>query len=198
MLKKAEENLLGYSSEEGKHAPPRLVADILNKGSWVANEEVQDMWAGLLASACTNDGHDESNLIFINMLGQLTSLQAKILNFGCENAKKTLSKAGWLTSVEPLIVNLDKLQTITGCVDFHRLDRELDHLRNLGLIGHSGFGGGFDMNSTDAEITPTGLALQMYVRCKGFIGDPSTFLGLEKTNCEPSQINQEHTQQNNK
>lgn len=179
VLKKAEVNLIKYYSEESKHAPPRLVADILNKGSWEANEEVQDMWAGLLASSCTNDGRDESNLIFINILGQMTSLQANILNYGCENGRKELTEAGWLTSGEHLSVSLDKLQTIAGCGDFHRLDRELDHLRNLGLIGDA-LSGGFGPRSTEADITPTGLALQMYVRCKGFIGDPSTFLGLKK------------------
>jgi hypothetical protein len=100
MLQKAEEKLLQYSPEEGKHAHPRLVAEILNKGSWEANEDVQDMWAGLLASACTNDGRDESNLIFINILAQLTSLQANILNYGCENAKKRITKAGWICSSE--------------------------------------------------------------------------------------------------
>jgi hypothetical protein len=181
MLQKAEEILNKFSSGKDKHAHPRLVAEILNKGSWEANEEVQDMWAGLLASACTTDGSDESNLVFINILAQLTSLQAKILNYGCENAKKKLTEAGWITSGDMLTVCLAEIQTITGCNDFHRLDRELDQLRNLGLIGYGLAAGGFDQHSTDADITPTGLALQMYVRCKGFIGNPSEFFNLERT-----------------
>jgi hypothetical protein len=178
MLQKAEEKLNKFSPGEDKRAHPRLVAEILNRGSWEANEEVQDMWAGLLASACTNDGRDESNLLFINILAQLTSLQAKILNYGCENGKKVLTKAGWITSEQSLTVSLSDLRNITGCNDLHRLDRELDQLRNLGLIGCGMVGGGFGEYSTDADITPTGLALQMYVRCKGFTGDPSQFFGL--------------------
>jgi hypothetical protein len=179
MLHKAEEKLKNFSTVEGKSAHPRLVGEIINHGSWVENERIQDMWAGLLASACTEDGQDDSNLIFINILSQLTRVQASILNYSCENAEKNLSKAGWLTSETPLIVNLEELQEITGCTDFHRLDRELDYLRSFGLIGGSGiFGGGFGPDSTDADLTPTGLALQMYVRCQGFIGPPNEYFGI--------------------
>jgi len=78
--------------------------------------------------------------------------------------------------------NLQKLQEITGCTDLHRLDRELDHLRSLELIGSDIFGGGFSTDSTDANLTPTGLALQMYVRCQGFIGPPNDYFGIEITN----------------
>ena len=178
MLHKAEEKLNQFSSEENEQAHPRLVAEILNRSSWEANEEIQDMWAGLLASACTSDGRDESNIIFVNILAQLTSLQAKILNYGCENAKKSIATAGWICTEGELILTLGVLRTISGCNDFHRLDRELDQLRNLGLIGQSGISGGFAPESTNADITPSGLALQMYVRCKGYIGDPIQFFHL--------------------
>jgi len=180
MLYKTEQKLNKFSTVEGKHAHPRLVAQILNHGSWVEKESVQDMWAGLLASACTDDGQDDSNLIFINILSKITSLQATILNYCCENAEKKLSKAGWIISETPLIIGLEKLHEITGCKDFHRLDRELDHLRSLELIGAGMSGGGFDPDSTDADLTPTGLALQMYVRCQGYIGPPNEYFGIEK------------------
>jgi hypothetical protein len=84
------------------------------------------------------------------------------------------------------MVSLDQLQTITGCNDFHRLDRELDQLRSLSLIGFELGSGGFSQDSTDPDITPTGLALQMYVRCKGFIGAPNEFFGLLKRQSEES------------
>ena len=31
----------------------------IEKGSWVDDNKVQDMWAGLLASSCNEDGRDE-------------------------------------------------------------------------------------------------------------------------------------------
>ena len=54
------------------------------------------MWGGLLASSCTTDGDDESNLIFINILSQITSLQAKIINYACEKVKKHVFKSGFV------------------------------------------------------------------------------------------------------
>jgi hypothetical protein len=184
MLQKAEQKLNQFSTEEGKSVHPRLVGEILNYGSWIENEAVQDMWAGLLASACTEDGKDDSNLIFVNILSQLTRLQATILNYCCENAKKKLSKAEWITSDRPLIIKLEKLQEITSCTDFHRIDRELDHLRSLEIIGPGMFRGGFGPDSTDADLTPTGLALQMYVCCQGFTGPPNDYFEIEKNNDE--------------
>ncbi len=173
MTQKAEEKF-GKFAVEGAHAHPRLAANIIDKSSWSQDNHVQDMWAGLLASSCTKDAKDESNIIFINILSQITSLQTTILNYGCEKAEKTVTEAGWIAA-EPLIVELEELTIISGSSDFHRLDRELDHLRSLQLIG-----GGFDPNSTQADITPTALALQMFVRCQGFIGSPIEYFDLEK------------------
>jgi hypothetical protein len=181
LLYKAEQKLNKFSSEKGKHTHPRIVGEILNHGSWVEKEDIQNMWAGLLASSCTEDGQDDSNLIFISILRQLTSLQASLLNYCCENSKKMLSGAGWITAEEELIVSLKKLHEITGCEDFHRLDRELDHLRSLELIGIGLGSGGFSQDSTDADITPSGLALQMYVRCQGYIGPPNEYFCIEKS-----------------
>jgi hypothetical protein len=88
LLYKAEQKLNKFSSEKGKHTHPRIVGEILNHGSWVEKEDIQNMWAGLLASSCTEDGQDDSNLIFISILRQLTSLQASLLNYCCENSKR--------------------------------------------------------------------------------------------------------------
>jgi hypothetical protein len=171
---KAEEILSSASKEKDLHAHPRLVGKVMNEGSWADDEKVQDMWAGLLASSCTKDGRDETNLIFMNLLSQITSVQARILNHACESSKKKVSPAGWLNA-DYLQIELKQLQELVAINDFHRLDRELDHLRTLGLIQ-----GGFDPCSTLALITPTALALQMYVRCQGFTGSPVTYFGLEE------------------
>jgi len=178
MLYKAEQKLKKFSTMEGKHAHPRLVAEIMNQGSWIENDTIQGMWAGLLASACTEDGQDDSNIFFINILSQLTRLQVKLLNYGCEHNEIELDKAGWIKSKDIVIVSLEKLQEITDCKDFNRLDREMDHLRSLELIGSSLSSGGFGPASTDADITPTGFAIQMYVRCQGFIGSPVEYFGV--------------------
>lgn len=64
-------------------------------------------------------------------------------------------------------VSLTQLQEIAGVVDSHRLDRELDHLRALGLVD-----GGFNADEFEAYLTPTALALHMFARGQGHRGDP--------------------------
>lgn len=160
--------------DNGLQAHPRLVNAVIQNGSWVDDEQLQKMWAGLLVSSCDEKGDDESNLIFIDMLSRLTSSQVRILDFACRNAKKAVSKAGWVRSGESVFVELQKLIEISGIDDFHRLDRELDHLRSLELIAH-----GFSPESTTADIMPTPLGLHMFVRCQGFRGSPLEYFQLK-------------------
>jgi hypothetical protein len=50
---------------------------------------------------------------------------------------------------------------------------ELDHLRQLGIIES-----GFNIHSTEADITPTALGLQLYVRSQGYVGSPIAFFEM--------------------
>lgn len=168
-----------YSLPANFHAHPRLVMKVVQEGSWAEADEVQDMWAGLLTSSCSEDGMDETNLIFVTILAQLTHAEASILKYGCEKCEKQVSKAGWIGVKHELIIDLGDLERITGVHDIHRLDRELDHLRVLGLIGNPLIGG-FSPESTSPDITPTSLALQMYTRCQGYHGSPVEYYGLQK------------------
>jgi len=175
---KAEEYLKKYDNEHLTKANPKLVYHAIEEGSWHHEDVFTDMWAGLLASSCSDRDGDDSNIFFMSILGQLTSTEVKVLNYVCENAEKSVSSAGW-PQANQLTLSVSELTTITGADDIHRIDRELDHLRSLELIG-SGFagGGGFDPQSQNAEIIPSGLALHLYVRCKGYIGSPIGYWNL--------------------
>ena len=170
--------LLSFDGSET--APPRLVHHILEEGSWTDDDHVHTMWAGLLASSCTESGDDEGNLIFINILKQLTGLEVFILDYVCENCTKTVSEHGWVAASFSRIER-DALVQLTGVSDVQRLDRELDHLRSLELIFE-----GFNQASTEANITPTALALHMYVRCQGYVGSPIDYFGLTVADASPS------------
>jgi hypothetical protein len=178
MLQKAEVKLNAISAPPDFHAPPRLVSLILDQSSWTDDDMVQDMWAGILASACDSSGVDDSNLLFITLLSQLTSVEARIINNVCEKSIKNISSAGWIFAV-PYMLPLAELEALTNIHDFHRIDRELDHLRNLGLIETHG---GFPTHSTIANVTPSALGLQLYVRCQGYNGSPIEFFGINKQN----------------
>ena len=79
-----------------------------------------------------------------------------------------MSGGGWIVA-GPLIIDLAEVKRITQVDDVHRLDRELDHLRALELMP------GFDIHTQRANVTPTSLCLQFYMRCKGHRGSPLEF-----------------------
>jgi hypothetical protein len=154
------------------------VFEAIRNSSWVEDKQIQEMWAGLLASSCTPDGKDESNLIFMNILSQLTSSEVRILNYACEKSRKRISRGGWIFS-RKMQVTLEEIKRISELNDEQQIDRELDHLRSLSLIGSS-MTGGFSPDSTIANITPSALALNMYVRVQGYIGSPLIYFDTKK------------------
>ncbi|MDP2232790.1 MAG: hypothetical protein Q8K89_04075 [Actinomycetota bacterium] len=170
----AERKLEAGGYEPDTHAHPRLVSTIIDEGSWIDDGMIQEMWGGLLASSCTPDGDDDSNLIFANQLSQLTKLQARLLRHLCENSEKTADPTGLVYS-KTLRMPLEALQVITGENDIYRLDREMDHLREIGLI-ESGFEQG--SAKADADVTPTALALNMYVWSEGSRLSPADFFDV--------------------
>ncbi len=175
ILGRANEKYEKYSETGKEQAPPRLVCKVLDEGTWTDDPLLQEMWAGLLTSSCSPDNQDDSNLIFMNTLSQLTTLQAKILSHIFKNAHVAMSEGGWITA-ENLFAHLDDLIEITGVKDFHRIDRELDHMRGLELLIIQG---GFRPETKVADIIPTSFALQMFARCEGFMGSPLKFYNLE-------------------
>ena len=173
------EALLMESAEIGNvHAHPRLVLAAIEHGSWADEPDVQHMWAGLLASSCTTTGDDQSNLLFMNTLSQMTPAQAKIVDYSCENSTKTTTKAGLIWS-NPLREPAERLMNISGIGDIHQLDRELDYLRRLDLIQ---FGiSAHDQCTADElrpDVTPSAFALHLHVRCQGSRDSPVKYYGV--------------------
>jgi hypothetical protein len=166
----AEKKLNGA---ENVHCPPKIAIQILEKGSWEEDAGVQEMWAGLLASSCSEPGGDDSNLLFINKLGSMTGLQARILCYVVENATIRVSPNDLVSAEHGFIVDVEVLKSITGEVDIQRLDREIDDLREVGLLTPDA---GISLhNSRIAHLTPSPLALHFYVRCKGSRLSPAEF-----------------------
>ncbi|MGE6451504.1 Abi-alpha family protein [Shewanella baltica] len=155
-------------------AHPRIIYSTLENGSWAEDDFMQNLWAGLLASSCTSDGKDESNIILINLLSQLTGSQAKIISHICQNSNKYKGKGGFITC-EEFHMEPEELLEISGIDDIHQLDRELDHLRGLELIT-----AGFDVDGRTADMTPHALCLQLFARSQGYVGSPIEFYGAKE------------------
>jgi len=167
------------ASRGGAH-PPRLVAGILERGSWVDDPELQELWGGLLASSCTPDGIDDSNVVFQDLLSGFTAMQARILKHSCEGAKKFATDTGFIVA-ETFEVEVRVLREVTGVEDIQRLDRELDRLVAAGLLtNYSGFQSARrpDVEAVVAGLTPTSLGLHLYVRCQGSVASPVQYFGI--------------------
>ena len=165
-----------YLSNQESQAHPRLVAAVLDHGSWSDDETLQQMWGGLLFSSCSEDGRDDSNLISVNLLSQLTALQVSVIAYGCQKCEKTITPSGLMMPQQgEFCVDFFMLQSVAGTEDIHRIDRELDHLASLGLLQGGIYS---DSDALTVDITPSALALNLYVRCQGFHGSPVEFFGL--------------------
>lgn len=165
MLEKAEGKLHFDGTDLKIHAHPRVALAIIENSSLNDNNEIQELWAGLFASSCTLTGQDDENLIFVDLLKQLTTVEAKILEYACKNSQKILFKNGLIMGKD-LNVTFAFLTQLTGVNDVYRIDRELDHLRSLELLGQDG---GFLAEGQEliADISASALALNLYVRCQG-------------------------------
>ena len=163
VARKAETVLAQHGGIEGRHVHPRVISGILDQSSWVEEDDIQQMWAGLLAASCTADGRDDSNLVFMSLLGQITTAQVRLLNHVCLTAEKKLSLDGLLYA-EDVELSPNQLSEIWNDPDLHRVDRELDHLRMLGLTQ-----GGFAFTTeetveTDRKLKESRLELEQIVK----------------------------------
>ena len=175
MLEKAKGKLDFQNDRFELKSHPRIGLSIIENSSLIDNEFVLELWSGLFASSCTLDGQDDENLLFVDILKSLTTAQAKIIQYAVENSRKVLYPNGLVTADAKLKVHAEDLKRITGVDNIHRIDRELDSLRNMGLI--PSLLGGFDVSGPElvANICPTYLALSLYIRCQGSSLDPDIY-----------------------
>lgn len=179
LAQKAEEKVKIHHGDADVKVHPRIAHAVFEEGSWIEDDVTHDMWAGLLASGCEETGHDDSNIVFIGILKQLTASQVRILRYAVECADKYVTAAGW-PYADNVSCSIDTLKEVSLVDDILRIDRELDHLRGLELIGGSIGGGGFSPSGDIADISPVPLALHLYVRGEGFPGSPIDFWDLQK------------------
>lgn len=169
MLEKAQGKLEFVDDKLQIKAHPRVALSIIENSSLIDNEEIQELWAGLFAASCKEDGQDDENLIFANILKLLTTAQARLLNHVCANSIKVVHENGLITSVD-FYMTKDELKAVMGIADVHHIDRELDYLRSLSLMS---LNSGFDLDKKSdliAEVSPSTLSLNLFVKCQGFAG----------------------------
>ena len=190
MLNRANEFHLFRSPDPTERLSPRLAHIAIEEASWIEDEQVQEMWSGLLASSTSLDGRSDENVLFMNLLKQLSSLQVSILQFAVEKStQKVVSSHGFVSCGPSAPIPVAELPDLFGVEDLQRIDRELDHLRELGLIGAPeflGIAGGINLQDNMAHLTPAPLALHLYVRAQGSKLSPAAYWNLAPPEDEKS------------
>ena len=178
MLEKAQGKMEFDGKDLNLTANARVGLSIMEGCSEVDNEELQDLWAGLFVSSCTPDGRDDSNMNFVDLLRRMSTVEARIIDYACNNCKKTLHPNKLITA-DHISVSFENLTRIAETDDIYRLDREMDHMRSIELLLSGNFGGGgFEASdSLDADITPSPLALNLYYRTHSTGISPIVFWG---------------------
>jgi hypothetical protein len=174
------ERLLSFGQNPDKmRAPSNLVLRTLEDGSWADAEATQQLWAGLLATSCTLSGRDDSNLVFISLLSQLTASHVRILTAACTKGSKFMSSMERLSS-RPIKLTAPDMVQITGTRDMVRILRDLEYLVDLGLLTTSVKSASFSPLE-GIQLAPTSLGLQLFARCHGHRGATEDFYGVPLT-----------------
>lgn len=177
-IEKSKDKLSFDGQQLNLIANPRVGLAILEECSMVDDCSLQDLWAGLFVSSCTQDGKDDSNMIFVDLLRRMSSVEARIIDYACRECTIVLYPNGLFLANE-INISFEKLKVISGCEDLYRLDNELDHMRSLELLVTGGdftVGGGFSASDDlNANITPGPLALYLFYKTHSTGSKPIDF-----------------------
>jgi hypothetical protein len=172
----AEELLSMEPDNKAMRCDPAVVLRILDDGSWAEKEWIQHFWSALLATSCTANKPARADLRFPILLSQLTTIQARLFAGSCSRSNKIDGLRG-STSAEPLSCTAEELIQIAGTHDRVHIERDIQQLVELGLIEQRPKWKFFAVIEK-ADITPTGLALELYARCHGHRGSSSEFYAV--------------------
>lgn len=170
MLEKAKGKLEFSNDKLTLTANPKVALSIMDYSSMENDETLQDMWAGLFASACTKDGKDDSNMIYVDLLKRLNRVEAKILQYSCLHDTIELFPNGLIMGTK-LMVSFEEIAKIATTNDKYTIDGSLDHLGQIGLLRKTSFDNlsGFEATDKDLEagITPSSLGLSLFYKASG-------------------------------
>jgi len=161
------EEMLSRCEETDIVAHPHVLMRILEEGSWAQDDWVRQMWAGLLATSCTADGQDTSNMALIDLLDKLTPIHLKVLAFACRKGAEA-GASGELLANFTVYCSGDELVQVVGSNNLARIQQTIGHLAGYGLLAESArpsYVGAMEKIKTKA--TPTELGRRLHARCSG-------------------------------
>lgn len=159
----AEEIIVREPGTFKYRAHTKLIREILTLGSWADAEAVRELWAGLLATGCSTEGHEILNLTFAEKLSQFTVVHAQLLTNVCAG---TVQAGEALRNEEPAetFSTVQKIMESTGIRNVLKIHHTIVQLCEFGLLemqsGHSWAG-----EMPQFRANPTMLGLEFYMRC---------------------------------
>jgi len=162
---KAERLLVPEPHAYSMVAHRHLILRIVEHGSWVDVDWLQELWAGLLATSCTLEGQDESNLAFIDILSRLAPFPTQILAVACAKAMQVMAESSSVSSTL-MAFTVEEIARITRSNNLTKIYRSISELSELGLLEKSPRAAAQD-NPHAAKAKPTDLGLEMFARCNG-------------------------------
>jgi hypothetical protein len=182
ILEKSKDKFEFKDGEIQLKANPKVALAVIENGCNEENEELQTMWAGLLNSSFSPSGNNDEAIIYVQILKQFSIPEVKIFKYMCEMSEKGLTDEG-LPLGQTVSIFVDELLRISGLKEAADVEAILNHLSALKLserkemipsIGFRRF-----KDSLLAWLSPTTLALTLYVRCQGYGGAISDYWGLK-------------------
>lgn len=150
--------------------PLSIGIEVMDSGSKVSDETLQDMWAGLLASSCSDAGDDDSNLQFVHMVAKFSPQQARLFRWIYANCEVVKDNSG-VVQGNCLNCIRSEIMSATSIREPAVLDAAIAGLASAGLI-HSG---PFLSLSACLGLSPLGVLASLRVR--GIRSDPATHFG---------------------
>lgn len=184
IVHRAELLLVAEANPERLHAPRNIVMRIIQDGSWAEDRRTQQLWGGMLSTACTLMGDDESNASYLDLLGEFANIDGRLFTTACLNAPKIIAENG-AVSANPLMCTAQELIDIAGAHDLMKIDRNIFQLANLGLL-EPRFKAKYFNFDQDANLTPTALGLELFARGQGHRGAPHEYYAKQAANAKPA------------
>ena len=163
----ADEALREGGQAELACAHPDIVMHIIESSSWIEEQWIRKLWAGLLVSSCTADGLDTSNQLFIDLLAKLTPLHLRILSFACDKAVEAIA-AGRPAKDFSIDCSAEELMEVADSHSFARIQQTVGHLATYGLLAEIKRSSYLTVTEkSKTRLAPTAMGLKMWARCNG-------------------------------
>jgi hypothetical protein len=160
IINKAE-GLLWFDGQELQlKANAKVGLSIVEYGSMEENEILQELWAGLFASSCTEDGTEDSNLTYVDILRRLTIHQARLILYLCKEPSLVKFNNGIVRACRRKFY-VNELLRAGEYDNKHTLICDIDYLQSIGLVHKE-----LKDRGDEFILFPTLLGLNFYVKCE--------------------------------